>query len=284
MSRRHHLSQLPRDTTLAILPDAMLRFLIVAAFLCACAFGQQPQQDPPSLADRAAALRKKVTPTPTDIPEPTPTPDASADAATTATPNKPAVKPTAAVLPTHASSSVLPKTTVTPAQELVCGYKESALGLEVTCPDGWTVLNAADLNARKAAQRPLLRIHGETLAHDIAGVAMRDASGGGIFLSVVKLRPSDPLPPNLRGEIQRVFVSDHPASAISEEPALLNDGAHHFAAFRAAYDASGVRVESVQAMVFQGYFIQFTVSASSQERVAQILQELKSHVVWSPSK
>jgi len=268
----------------------MLRFLIIAALLCGCAFGQQQQQDQPSLADRAAALRKKAAPTPTDIPEPTTTPSATADASATATPKKPAIKPTPASLPTHAPSvlpTALPRTTATPTptgQELACGYKESALGLEVDCPDGWAVLNAADLNARKAAQHPLLRSHGESQPHDIAGVAMRDTSGGGIFLSVVKLRPSDPLPVNLRGEIQRVFMSDHPASVISEEPALLNDGAHHFAAFRAAYDASGVHVESVQAMVFQSYFIQFTVSANSQERVSQILKDLKTHVIWSASK
>lgn len=268
--------------------------------LCGCV---SALQDQPSLAERAEALRKKAeseaTPTATPTATPAPTP-ASTATPTSVTPAS--VTPTPTTAPTPApratpKSATTPRATPTPAPAARStphstphisndagrnDYRNDDLGLEIKCLDGWSLVDLGELAARKAVSPAKFRVqNGAEITRDARNVyALRDVAGSGVVLTLVQFQPDDPLPLNLRSDIQRAIAQEDPGMRLTEEALPLDDSIHHFAAFR-AFDLHGSRFESVQAMVFRGHLVQFVVASSSQERVSTILKDLKTRIHWS---
>src|SRR5579884_2158747 len=173
-------------------------------------------QDEPSLAERAEALRKKAQSEATPTASPTPA------AAATGTPAKtvPALvatpKPTVYLRPpasgTPTPQSVAPST-ASIGNGLSCkDYKNDELGLEINCLDNWTVVDPDKLTANKAIPVGKFRVqNGAEIGRREKNVyAMRDASGSAVVLTLVQFQPDDPLPINLRSDIQHAIAAEDP--------------------------------------------------------------------------
>jgi len=256
----------------------MSRFAVIVLLLWGPAFAQQDQ---PSLAERAAALRKKTeveaTPTATPAVSATPLPAATRTpappAARTGTPTPvPALNPLAKATAT-ATARATPRPAASVGNDFGNNdYENDALELEIKCPSGWNPMDLGELAGHKTVSPAKFRVqNGAEIVREATNVyALHDAAGSRIVLTLVQFHPEDPLPLNLRSDIQRAIALEDPRMRLTQEAVPLDDSSHHFAAFR-AFNLEGSRFESVQAMVYQGYLIQFVVEANSQERVSTIL-------------
>ena len=112
---------------------------------------------------------------------------------------------------------------------------------------------------------------------------MDSPTGESVILSVHKLPPDAPTDQEQVIEaFKRVAFPAQVAAKITREPILIGDARHRFSAFRVSYTVRGVQLASgVQMILIDGYLLNFTITARSDEQVEKTLQALKSRMTWT---
>jgi hypothetical protein len=163
-------------------------------------------------------------------------------------------------------------------------YVNDALRCKIDLSSQWQELSAERMARSEATARKFVNPDEQASPYRVLWIG--DAQGRNVAISVVPVSPTMPAElgeiSNKLKQIARAQLAKAENLVEDNEPAVLGDPKHKFAAFRLKYTIQGAPlVQSGQVTRRNGLLMLYTATGNSDQDVTEALQSLRTKLSWS---